>query len=252
MLPGPTLDDAAAKQRATTPPWPVILLAIVVGLLLVPATTFGGYLLVTGQSGAKADQPTRNTAAPDVPLAGATPAPLPDGDWRAVLRAQTCSVPCVGGWACPSKPLACTSGLTCIPGTGGDRFTDDETWTLHLSAVQELGPGGALVDPCKTQKDFWVCRSGTTVCASQADACANASISTAAIPVSGAEIAHDGLSLEVRDGSPGGPLLAKTENVVDLRTLTDLCCSSAGQWRPVGNEMVREPVWHGERAVGGG
>jgi hypothetical protein len=180
----------------------------------VPTTTLGGYLLVNGSVGNRRAAPA---AAANNPSPPPTFAPAPGANWQAMLRGQFCEAPCIGGQACTSKPLLCTSGLTCIPGAGDDRFADEEVWTLHLSAVLEAPAGGAVVDPCRTRKNFWVCRSGTTICASQDDACANAGSSSASIPVTGAELAHQGLSLEVRSGSGVGPLVAKTETIVDLR-----------------------------------
>lgn len=211
----PTLDDAE-RRRATTPPWPVILAALVVGLFLIPTTTLGGYLLVNSRG--ERVQPPRTPATTTTSTIPPVVSPSPPTDkWQALLRGQVCDAPCIGGWACAAKPTTCTSGLTCIPGAGADRFADEEMWAIHLSAVQESPGGGAPVDPCRTRKDFWVCRSGTSICATQADACANGSKSVAGIPVTGAELAHKGLSLEVREGSSGGPLLAKTETIVDLR-----------------------------------
>jgi hypothetical protein len=212
----PQTPDDAARQRATAPPWPVIALALLAGVVMVPATTFGGYLLATGQQAIAARLTTTN----DAPAPAPTPqvvAPAGGGDWQALLRGQACEPPCIGGIACLSRPLACTSGLTCIPGAGEDRFGDDEVWTLHLSAVREGAPDGTVIDPCTTRKNFWVCRSGTAICVSQSDACNHAANSEASIPVTGAELAHQGLSLEVRLGSAAGPLLAKTETIVDLR-----------------------------------
>jgi len=212
----PQTPDDAARQRATTPPWPVTALVLLAGGVMVPATTFGGYLLATGQQPA-AGQP----AAADDARVPATPAqtvaPVVVGGWQALLRGQACEPPCIGGLACLSKPLACTSGLSCIPGAGDDRFGDDEVWALHLSAVREGAPDGTVIDPCRTRKDFWVCRSGTATCVSQRDACGHGANSAASIPVTGTELAREGLSLEVRLGSAAGPLIAKTETIVDLR-----------------------------------
>src|SRR5204863_4260780 len=138
-------------------------------------------------------------------------------DWRSALGRGTCEAPCVGGLTCLSKPVECTSGLTCIPGTGSERFADPEAWTLHLSAVQELDGTGRAIDPCQTKKDFWVCRAGTNACASQTEACANAGRGLAAIPVSGAELNDLGVTLEVHLGSSIGPTVAVT---VPIRHLT--------------------------------
>jgi hypothetical protein len=169
-----------------TPPWPVIALALLAGGVMVPATTFGGYLLATGQQPVPGQLTTTSYVPVPAPPAQAA-SPAGDSDWQALLRGQGCESPCIGGLACLSKPLACTSGLTCIPGTGEDRFSDDEVWALHLSAVREGAPDGTVIDPCRTRKDFWVC------------------------------LAHQGLSLEIRAGSGAGPLVAKTETIVDLR-----------------------------------
>lgn len=212
----PQTPDDAARQRATTPPWPVIALALLAGGVMVPATTFGGCLLATGQQAVPGQRTTTHDAPVPAPPAQAA-SPARDSDWQALLRGQGCESPCIGGLACLPKPLACTSGLTCIPGTGDDRFGDDEVWTLHLSAVREGAPDGTVIDPCRTRKDFWVCRSGTAICVSQSDACGHAANSAASIPVTGAELAHQGLSLEIRAGSGAGPLVAKTETIVDLR-----------------------------------
>jgi len=212
MAPPPTPDDSA-RQRAAAPPWPVVVVALAIGLLLVPATTLGGYLLVSGQDPKLATAVATAVAPTSVPNVR----PAPSGNWQVQLRAPRCEASCIGGSACISKPVDCTSGLTCIPGHGDDRFGDDEMWSLHLSAVLESPAGTVVVDPCQTGNNFWVCRSGTTICASQADACANAGRSAAAIPVTGAELAHQGLSLEVRLDSGSGPLVAKTETIIDLR-----------------------------------
>lgn len=206
--------DDAGRQRATTPPWPVVVLALAFGMLLVPATTFGGYLLVSNRSAVAA--PNILTPVVQPPIVE-SPTAAPIADWQAMLHSTSCNVPCIGGLGCQAKPLACTSGLTCVPGAGDDRFGDNETWALHLSAVLEAAPNGSVIDPCRTREEFWVCRSGTPICVSQNDACQHAGSSAAAIPVTGAELAHDGLSLEVRLGSGSGPLVAKTETIVDLR-----------------------------------
>lgn len=212
----PQTPDDVARQRATTPPWPVIALALLAGVVMVPATTFGGYLLATGQQ-PTTGQPPPATDAPAPAPPGQAITPVAGGGWQALLRGQACEPPCIGGLACLSKPLACTSGLTCIPGAGDDRFADDEVWSLHLSAVREGAPDGTVIDPCRSRKDFWVCRSGTAICVSQSDACRHAANSAASIPVTGAELAREGISLEVRLGSAAGPLVAKTETIVDLR-----------------------------------
>jgi hypothetical protein len=183
----------------------------------------GGYLLVDrgGSEGADASPPTPPA---DVPVVRPQPQPQPQAldDWRSALGGGTCDSPCIGGVSCPSNPVQCTSGLSCIPGTGAERFADVETWTLHLSAVLEFDAAGQAINTCQTRKDFWVCRAGTTTCASQAEACNNRSRGLAAIPVSGAELNELGVTLDVRLGGPTGPTVAVTAPIRHL-TRGGLC-----------------------------
>lgn len=200
-------------QRPNAPPWTVVVLALALGGALVGGTTTGGYLLTHSISGPLPFVPPVEVArAPIV-----APNAQPPSDWRALLSASSCADPCAGGLLCASKTVECTSGLSCVPGTGAERFADEESWAIHLSAVQELDGTGQVVDPCRSQKDFWVCRSGMSTCASQAEACANSGRSSAAITVSGAELDHLGLSLDVHVGGPSGPIVGVTSPIRNLR-----------------------------------
>lgn len=62
-----------------------------------------------------------------------------------------------------------------------------------------------------------MCRSGTSTCASQAEACANSGRSSVSIPVSGAELDHLGLLLDVHVGGPVGPIVGVTSPIRNLR-----------------------------------
>jgi hypothetical protein len=203
-----------ATRQPNAPPGIVVVLALALGGALVGGTTIGGYLLT---------HDTRATSPAVRPVDGAAVEPVvppnapPLNDWRGHLTGPTCDAACVGGLQCAAKPLDCTSGLSCIPGTGTERFANDESWMLHLSAVQELDGSGQLVDPCESRKDFWVCRSNTAICASQAEACANAGRTLAPIPVYGAELDHVGVALDVRLGGPTGPIVAAAAPIRNLR-----------------------------------
>jgi hypothetical protein len=211
-----TQEAASLGERTpqpNAPPWTVVVLALGLGGALVGGTTTGGYLL------------THNTLSPSplapplviAPAAVVAPIAQQPSDWRALLSAASCAAPCSGGQLCASKAIECTSGLACVPGTGAERFADGESWALHLSAVQELDGTGQLVDPCQSQKDFWVCRAGTSTCASQVQACANSGPSAMSIPVSGSELDHLGLSLDVHVGGPSGPIVGVTSPIRSLR-----------------------------------
>ena len=200
-------------QQPNAPPGTVVVLALALGCALVGGTTTGGYLLTHNNSGQLGLAP-----GPGVPRVSVAAQNTPlFNDWRAQLTAANCAEPCAGGSLCTSKPVECTSGLSCIPGAGAERFANEEGWSIHLSAVQELDATGQLVDPCQSQKDFWVCRSGTSTCASQAEACANGGRSSTAIPANGAELDHLGLLLDVHVGGPTGPILGVTSPIRNLR-----------------------------------
>jgi len=194
---------AALDASATAPPWWVVTLALGAGSLFVFGTTYGGHLLVSATTASRQPAPT---VAASPPMQPSRPEGSQAVDWRSVLMSGTCDPPCARGPACVANPTACSSGLTCIPGTGREPFAAEETWMLHLSAVQETGPDGKALDPCRTRRDFWVCRGGTTVCASQRDACANNAKSSVGIPITGAEIAARAVVLDVREGSPGATI----------------------------------------------
>lgn len=183
------------------------------GTLFVVGTTYGGHLLMARAAPRFEPVPAlepRSTGSP-------TYSPdVPANDWRAMLTSNACPTPCARGPACAAAPTTCSSGLACIPGTGHEPFASSETWMLHLSAVQETGPGGIALDPCRTGRDFWVCRSGTSNCASQRDACDHGSKSTTGIPVTGAEIAARSIVLDVHEGGPATPPLARTLPIQDL------------------------------------
>jgi hypothetical protein len=220
-----TASDADEDGTAKAPPWWVVFPALFLGIVLVGGTTFGGYLVKhAGEDGQVSSPPEITpTSVPgggyDSPSTGGPSAHDPS-DWRIELRAAACSSPCSAGAACPARPTKCTSGFTCVPGSGAEPLGLTETWMFHLSAVQELGPDGTRSDPCITRRDFWVCRSGTTDCIAQSDACSNAvaaATSTAALPVTGAEIAAAGVVLDVHEGGPTGPLVATTRPIVRLQ-----------------------------------
>ena len=202
-----------AVSRTIPPPWWVVLLALGAGGLFVFATTYGGHVLNSARAG--------RTPAPQTPAPEAAPLVIPGTptlpDWRVALAGSTCALPCARGAACAVNPTKCSSGLTCIPGTGREPFAPEETWMIHLSAVQETGPDGKALDPCRTRRDFWVCRAGTAACASQRDACSHGAKSTVGIPVTGDDIAKRAIVLEVHEGDPTAPPIASTlplENLV--------------------------------------
>jgi hypothetical protein len=211
------------EAHPDAPPLSVVALALSLGVLLVGGTTAGGYLLMREQSSTAAapSEPAPSEPAPSMTTAS-TPEPqgLPPAqshDWRTRLADTPCIAPCAGGTTCSTKSVECTSGFACVPGTGAERFGDHELWSLHLSAVQEVDAAGYSVDPCDARKDFWVCRRGTSECVSQADACANAGRGTAPIAVTGAELDHGGVTLDVHLGGPAGPLVAATAPIRNLR-----------------------------------
>lgn len=177
----------------------------------------GGYLLTHDGDGTEASLAESPSTPTDPVVNVPQPYPPQTGDWRGALIAESCAPPCSGGQACEARPSRCTSGLTCIPGSGAEQFAADESWMLHLSAVQEVGATGQLVDPCQTQKDFWVCQSGTGICVAQTDACAHAGKSAGSIPVTGAQLDHIGIGLDVRVGGPTGPVIATTSSIRNLR-----------------------------------
>jgi hypothetical protein len=209
------LPSPEAPSQADAPPLSAVALALSVGALLVGGTTAGGYLL-TREAPAPAGAPPIATPSTAAAAIATRPVPVPAPDWTASLADPACPAPCAGGSTCASKPVECTSGFACVPGLGTEPIGDHELWTLHLSAVQEVDATGQPVDPCYSQKDFWVCRRGTEICVSQADACANAGKGTAAIAVTGSELNHVGLSLDVHMGGPTGPLVAVTTPIRNL------------------------------------
>lgn len=211
-------ESMAHKSGPAAPPWWVITISLGVGSAFVFGTTYGGHVRASATAPREPAPPKATPRSTAMPNQNAPP----PSDWRSALVSTTCSTPCARGPACVTNPTRCTSGLTCIPGTGREPFASDETWMLHLSAVQETGPDGTRLDPCQTGRDFWACRSGTNVCASQRDACAHGSKSTIGIPITGAEIATRAIVLDVREGGPDTPTIATPLPIQNL-TRTGLC-----------------------------
>lgn len=206
-----TQEAMTTREQAPLPQMPppvVVALAVLVGAALVGGTSIGGYLLIHNNE--------RLEGAPHIAIPAKMAEQEKVDDRRSALAGATCPSPCSGGLACRAKPVECTSGLSCVPGLGTEPLADTEGWALHLSAVQEVDQSGRLVDPCKSQKDFWVCRNGTTLCASQADACAHHGKSVDSIPVVGVEFGHAGLTLDIHLGDPTGPVIATTSPIRSL------------------------------------
>jgi hypothetical protein len=149
----------------------------------------------------------------DVPDVDASPRPEPRPHWQEVLFSAPCESPCFGGSACGTADEArvnCLSGVTCLLGGGQEIVEPSGAWAIHLSAVLDVG----LQDPCHKVQMLWVCRQGSDRCIAQSDACENAkravAFSNAVIPVTVTEIADQKVILDVREGGPGGSVLATT------------------------------------------
>ena len=80
---------------------------------------------------------------------------------------------------------------------------------LHLSAVVETDG----LDPCSTEREYSVCRVGTSDCVSQRAACGRAggAMSPTGIALTAGELFSPSGILEVREGDPTGPVLATTQ-----------------------------------------
>jgi hypothetical protein len=219
MRPEGTGGERIVRSVEETPPWWVVVPVLALGVVLVGGITFGGHLV---GNASERRQPSPQGTPNDLPptTLGPSAEPIPSADWWTLLRGADCPVPCVGGTACSLKPTRCTSGFTCVPGSGVELLDAPETWMLHLSAVQERAPDGSRLDPCVTGRDFWVCQAGTSNCIAQKDACSNAvaaATSGAALPITGAEIASGTFVLDVRDGGVVGPVVATTRPIRRLQ-----------------------------------
>ena len=149
-----------------------------------------------------------------------------------VEPAGTCAAPCCGGSACVVSAAnvgrggcnpavatcsACSSGLSCVPGTCTSMLGAGETWTLHVSYVA----GGDVPNMCaSSRRNIWAClrrssssasvAAGGWVCLPMDEACTHgAGRGTSGVHLTTNDLTTIGVDLELRDGGPIGRVLAE-------------------------------------------
>lgn len=208
----------STRDTEHAPPMWVVVVVLFVGIVFVGGTTWGAYRRAfpaesTDGVQAKNADDARSATPEGAPIANQTAL----SGWRAMLSGTTCPSPCVGGSGCTEKPKSCHSGLTCIPGTGKELLDGQDSWGIHLSFVDLDG-----VDPCQSNRDFWVCLgSSTTSCVSQRQACAAAAtaghaVSTESIRVTGDQLASGQVTLAVHENGVESAITAASRPVQKL------------------------------------
>lgn len=216
----PEHESGSEPRRAGARASRAVVAAVVLGLAVIA----GAIALIFGA----APRAAPALAAPSISL------PVPQTtretalpSWTDTLHATECPSPCSGGTACAvttengakercrvgaGRCDACVSGVSCIAGDQAALFTGWESWSLHLSAIAERGPGRSVVDPCKTKRDLWLCLRSkskpSASCVSQVEACRNGARSIAAIAITSNDLISSGVDLEIREGGPSGAVLA--------------------------------------------
>ncbi len=222
-------DRGPAPQASSQGPGPLVFIAVATGGLGIGFGIAATILMVKSQRAAVVP------SASVVTLPAPEPPPVENaGPWTSELHGETCAAPCCGGAACRVSAEnsgknhcrdgsefcdRCSSTVSCVPGACSARLEGREEFALHLSSIIERGPSGEL-DACKTGRDLWLClrrhREDEWQCLSQREACSNGASarSPGAIAVTGDDLLRESLLLEVRDGAPDGPTLARREGVV--------------------------------------
>ena len=145
-------------------------------------------------------------------------------DRTSKYRSDACVQSCCGGSSCkvttengthaPCRSdsdncLRCASGLTCIPGTCSAMLPKGETWELHASYIG----GAAIADVCQSAwANAFVClrASGNADwnCLPISDSCDDNGHGQLSMTVTTDDLVSRGMDIEVRSGSPQGPVVA--------------------------------------------
>jgi hypothetical protein len=148
--------------------------------------------------------------------------------WQEQLFSNTCEGQCSAGSACTTAADGkkdCLTGFTCVLGNGEEQLESSGAWTVHLSNIVQRG----VDDSCRSLDLLWACARGTRRCVSQKQACIDGTKSgrivgfaNDGIPITGQEMANRSFTLDVRQDSPNGPVIATT-NPIPLPQRKSLC-----------------------------